>query len=717
MMALFTGTEFVIGALLAGWLFWVGAGGILGGRMLSRGGRASFRLFRGLAIFAAILLPVTTMCIRLGRGFIARPPGALPPIAPALAFSLAVIAPFGFVYGTLYNVGSELWRESRGGLRTGISKVYLWEAAGSFFGALVFSFVLIACFSQFEAAVITAFLLILSVSLYPFGEAFRYRTATALLAVAFIAGALSPSIDRSSFEAVYPGYRVGRFFSSRYGEIVVASKEEVTSVFSGGGRLFSFPEPERVEEVIHLPLLLCPKPSSVLLIGGSLGGGWEEALKHPSVENLDCIELDGSLFKLGIGASASSDSIVSGAIRRQRGSGKPVHVRFIAADGRFYLSGGTRRYDVIILNSPPPVNLQWNRFYTREFFMIARNCLLPGGIFAFTHPSSENFLSEEQANALRSCELTLEDEFKYVRVLPGSTVHFIASDSVVEPDSIIPRLTARHIDAPFVGEGYLPFRFSRDRMELLRSDLERAGSIQRNSDAHPYLPLLELVLEGSKGGSSMMTGFRAMLGIPSFVPAGMLVALVLVAFAVSRGGIKARFAVWGVGFASFLLQLLVLLAYQSFSGLLYQAIVFLTALFMAGAAAGALVSMRHEEWGARGLKLIHGAFMVLAVMLPAWTTVLRHVHLSYALGSLGFLVCAVCGGFLTGSYYPIVVRTAYPEDGSSVPATFYAWDIFGACVGGMTGGLIFFPVIGVGGTVFCIVLIHAFAAVLLAGKW
>lgn len=716
-MAFFTGTEFVIGSLLAGWLFWVGAGGFLGGRIVSRGSRASFRLFAGLAIVVAMLLPITTMCIRLGRGFIARPPGALPPLAPSLAFSLAVIAPFGFAYGTLYNVASELSRERSGSLRAGISKVYLWEAVGSFLGALLFSFVLIARFTQFETAVIAAFVVILSVSLYPLAEAFRYRKAAALIAVAFIAGALSPSIDRRSFESVYPGYRIERFFSSRYGEVVVASKEEVTSVFSGGGRLFSFPEPERIQEMIHIPLLLSPKPSSVLLIGGSLGGGWEEALKHPSVKNLDCIELDGSLFRLGIGASASSDSIVSGAIRRQRALAEPVPIRFIAADGRFYLSAGVHRYDVIILNSPPPVNLQWNRFYTREFFMIARNSLLPGGIFAFTHPASENFLSGEQVRVLRSCELTLQDVFRNVKALPGSTVHFIASDSVLEPDSIIPRLRDRHIDAPFVSTGYLPFRFSRDRIDFLRSDLERAGSIERNYDGHPYLPLLELLLEGSKAGSSLVTGFRVMLGIPSFVPAGILVALVLIAFAVSRPGAKARLAVWGVGFASFMLQLLVLLAYQSFSGLLYQAIVLLSAFFMAGAAAGALVSMKHQEWGARRLKLIHGAFMALAVALPAWTALLRQVHASYPLGSAGFFVCTVCGGFLTGSYYPVVVRTAYPEDGSSVPATFYAWDILGACVGGMTGGLIFFPVIGIGGTVLCIVLIHALAAGFLAGRW
>jgi spermidine synthase len=717
LMSLVTGTELVVGALFAGWLFWVGAGGLFGGRLVRRWGTPSFRLFVGLAVLVAALLPVTTMCIRLGRGIIARPPGVLPPLGPSLAFSLAVIAPFGFLYGALYNVASDLWRGREGGAEAGISNVYIWEAAGSFFGALLFSFVLIVFFSQFEAAVIVAFVVIMSVSLYRPKGAVPYGRATLLFAAALAAGGLSPSLDRMSFQTIYPGYRIDRFYSSPYGEVVVASEHEVTSVFSGGGRLFSFPEPERTEEVIDIPLLLSPKPRAVLLIGGSLGGGWKEALKHRSVTALDCIELDGSFFGLGIGGGAPGGAAGARGGDREGFRFGPASVRFIATDGRFYLSAGTRRYDVIILDSPPPLNLQWNRFYTKEFFEIARGSLLPGGIFAFTHPASENFLSKEQAKVLRACELTLRDEFDSVQVLPGSTVHFIASDSPIEVDSMLARVAERHIDAPFVSAAYLPFRFSPDRIALLRSDLERVGNVPKNTDERPYLPLLELILEASRAGSSFARVFEKMLAWPAFAPAAILMTLVIVAFALSRGGAKARFAVWGVGFASFLFQLLVLLAYQSFSGLLYRAIVLLSALFMAGVALGAIVSMRHDVWGSARLWLIHGCFASLAAVLAAWTAVLLHAHLSYVAGSAGFAFCACCGGFLTGSYYPIVVRTAYRDDEGAVPATFYAWDLFGACLGGITGGIIFFPCIGIVGTVACIVLVHAFVAGFLVGRW
>jgi spermidine synthase len=720
LMPLFTGTEFVVGFLLAGWLFWVGAGALAGARIAGGGSDAGLRRFAALVAILAVLLPVTVAGIRLGRGLIATPPGAFPPLGKALAFAFTVTAPFAFVYGSIYNAASVLWKKQGGSFRSGISRVYLWEAAGSFMGALLFSFILIEYLSQFQAAIIAALLPVLSIVSLSRNGTRRYAGAAIVLTIGLAIGGISPSIDRKSIESVYHGYRIERFYESRYGEVVVAARREVRSVFSGGGRLFSYPEPERTEEMIHIPLLLCREPRTVLLIGSSLGGGWEEAKKHPSVSRIECVELDGSLFGLGVGTAADGGAKSPETPRPTETGGDETDVRFIAADGRFYLGRAERRYDCIILSSPPAVNLQWNRFYTREFFAAAQRSLTPGGVFAFTHPSSENYLTAEQAKVLRVIQLTLESVFARVIVLPGTTVHFIASDSGLDPGMILPRLEERGVDAPFVGKDYLPFRFTEERIGELRADLAKAGGSPVNTDAKPVLPFYELVLEGSKTGSRITAGFRAMLRVPSHLGAGIVGALLLVLFAASGRGSRARLAVWGVGFASFLFQLLVFLSYQSFSGLLYRGIVMLTALFMAGAAMGALLSMRRaRRAGSAGtaLRMIHAGFMMLAITLALWPELLSHIRYSYAGGTLACTLMAACGGFLTGAYYPIVVRTAFPEEGGPAPGTFYAWDVFGACAGGITGGIIFFPLIGLSGTAIFIAFVHASALLLLAGRW
>ena len=563
--------------------------------------------------------------------------------------------------------------------------------------------------SQFQAALVAGGLLVMTSTLSPAKSASSRARAAAVLAGVFIIATVSPSIDRRSVEAIYPGYRVEKHFSSRYGEITVTERAGMRSVFSGGGRIFSYPEPERCEEMIHIPLLLCAEPRSILLIGSSLGGGLAEALKHPSIEGIDCVELDGSLFRTGGGIGGG-----------ETGEGR---VRFIVADGRFLVARAGERYDCVILSSPPPVNLQWNRFYTREFFEAVRKTLRPGGVFAFTHPSSENVLIGEQATVLRILERTLESVFGHVRVLPGSTAHFIASESEIDPAAILPRLRARGIEAPFVSEDYLPFRLTEERLAGLRSGLERAGNPPVNTDAKPVLPLHELLLEGSRTGSRLMSGFRAIFRIPSFMIGAAFAFLVLALFSLARfgpyarGSVRAALAVGSVGLGSFLLQVLVLLSYQSFSGILYTGIVLLTALFMAGAAVGAFATVKRERWGRSALKTIHLGFVFLAAAPVLWAALLRGFGISSASGSLPFFAIAGCAGFLTGSYYGIVVRTAFPDGGRYVPAAFYAWDVFGACVGGLLGGMLLFPAIGLAGTALCIALMHALALALIAGRW
>jgi spermidine synthase len=725
LMPLFTGTEFVLGALLAFWLFWVGVGALLGGRAGDAKRISLFRLFAGLALFCAVILPGTVVAIRLGRGMLAQPPGALPSPGGALAFSFFVTAPFGCAYGVLYNVASVLWKERGGGMRGGIARVYLWEAAGSVFGAILFSLVLVEIVSQFQAALVAAGLLAMMTTLsFAKSPSGRAKTSAAALACVFVVAAVSPSIDRKSVEAIYPGCRIERYSSSRYGEITVTEREGMRSVYSGGGRIFSYPEPERCEEMIHIPLLLCAEPRSILLIGSSLGGGLAEALKHPSVEKIECVELDGSLFRTGEGVGGRGKAEPPES-RAGSGTGEAAEgrVRFIVADGRFLVSRAGERYDCVILSSPAPVNLQWNRFYTREFFQAVRKTLRPGGVFAFTHPSSENMLGGEQATVLRILERTLESVFGHVRVLPGSTAHFIASDSEIDPETILPRLRARGIEAPFVSEDYLPFRLTEERLAGLRSGLDRAGNPPVNTDAKPALAIHELLLEGSRTGSRFMSVFKPVFRLPPIMIGAAFVSLFLALFSIARFGpcarksARAALAVWSVGLGSFLLQILVLLLYQSFSGILYRGIVLLTALFMAGAAAGVFAAARRERWGGGALKAIHLGFIILAAAPVVWAALLRSFGISSVSGSAPFFAIAGCAGLLTGSYYGIVVRTAFPEGGGYAPAGFYAWDMLGACVGGLLGGMLLFPAIGLAGTALCVALMHALALALIAGRW
>ena len=71
MMALFSGTEFVLGVLMAGWLLWIGLGGLTLSRLALRAGRPAPTVFARLAFLAAVVVPLTIVLVRLGRGALA----------------------------------------------------------------------------------------------------------------------------------------------------------------------------------------------------------------------------------------------------------------------------------------------------------------------------------------------------------------------------------------------------------------------------------------------------------------------------------------------------------------------------------------------------------------------------------------------------------------------------------------------------------------------
>jgi spermidine synthase len=52
------------------------------------------------------------------------------------------------------------------------------------------------------------------------------------------------------------------------------------------------------ETLIHPALTAHPSPKRVLVIGGGDGGAAEEALKHPSIEQLVMVELDGKVVEI-----------------------------------------------------------------------------------------------------------------------------------------------------------------------------------------------------------------------------------------------------------------------------------------------------------------------------------------------------------------------------------------------------------------------------------
>ena len=710
MLGLFSGTEFVVSFLIAGWLFWVGVGGAIGGKLFRGLFGKRFIAFQGLVIAAVLLFPATILVIRFGRGALAGSPGGMPPFFKSLAFCVFVMAPIAFANGLIYNAASKWWGEKTGIISSGVSSVYILEAAGSVAGGLLFSLILLRFFSQFEISLIVSFLVTLII-LRPLqrGKGYSYR----IIFISLIGlGLILPSqkLDLYSITGLFPEFNIKEFGSSKYGEIIVIEDNETVSFFSGGTRLFTIPDLQNVEEMVHIPLLAHNNPESVLLVGGGLAGEISEICKHGAVERIECVQLNDRLLRM-VEKIKGKDSLSGGDIARAK------KVKFIIGDGRLFLKETMMKYDLIIVNAPDPLNLELNRYYTEDFFRIAKSSLMPGGILSINHSSSENFISDTQARVLRSIKESLEEVFDSVSVFPGSVVHFIGGEREVSVSGIFQNLDKRNLDTIFINRDFLPFRFSEERMEFIASNIRDAENVDINRDFLPVLTAYELFLEFNRKGFSFAGWMEELSGNRKWFPV-LAGAIIIVAIFMLPGKERAaKLDIWGVGLASFLFQINILLAYQSFSGYLYNGIVFLTAFFMAGISLGSLGAAKRPGLFAKNPKIIHAVFILFSLAYIVWLFVIGKFNIGIITGSMGFITASFFGGFLTGIFYRIVVSSVLDKLKNQEPAVFYAWDMFGACIGGLFGGIIVYPFSGSSGTISIFVFIHLASILLLTGKW
>lgn len=119
----------------------------------------------------------------------------------------------------------------------------------------------------------------------------------------------------------------------------------------------------------HVPLFTHPDPKRVLVIGGGDGGMVREVVKHPGVEHVDLVEIDGRVIE----TCKQYFPQISVAL-----TGNPkVHVH--VEDGIKWVQDRQAEYDVIIIDSSEPVG-PGEGLFTPEFYANVFKCLTGDGV-------------------------------------------------------------------------------------------------------------------------------------------------------------------------------------------------------------------------------------------------------------------------------------------------------------------------------------------------
>lgn len=346
-----------------------------------------------------------------------------PRLGENIPVTLLSIVPFCLALGYLT---PRLIDEYSGGDPANAGRSYGVNIAGGILGPLVAAYVLLPTIGTHAA------LLVLSVPIFllfvwAMRQVLSSRPQRAMLALPFAAlFAFSIFVSR--------GYEDGSFYSGPH-EVrrdhvatVIAYGEGMDKrlLVNGVGMTFLTPI---TKVMAHLPLAINNNAKSGLIICFGMGTTFR-AMRSWGIDTT-VVELSRSVTESFGFFFPDFESVISDP---------KAHI--VVDDGRRYLLRSNRRFDVITLDPPPPIEAAASSLlYSKEFYDIVKAHLAPGGILQQWFPGGEENIQYAVARSLR-------ESFPYViafKSIEDWGYHFLASMSPIHditPAEFVARLPA-----------------------------------------------------------------------------------------------------------------------------------------------------------------------------------------------------------------------------------------------------------------------------------
>jgi len=409
-------------------------------------------------------------------------------------------------------------------------------------------------------------------------------------------------------------------------------------------------------------------------------------------------------------------------------------VTFHLTDARRFIRNTEEIFDAVLLNLPNPYTILLNRYYTQEFFLEVRSRLRPGGVFSFALPSSENAIGDNLADFLGAISATLSSVFKYAVLLPGDNCRFIASMDggflTSDPAVLAGRVRQRGLNTAYVREYYLSYQFSKERRDYLSSRLDRVPPERINRDLRPVAFWFDFILWSRHFASPVMaktlewfSRLRAGYGF------AMLLLSALSAWIWVRRSRSAlpsvRLSLFCLGLSGISIELVILLAYQTLYGVLYQDMAVIVAGYMAGLGIGSAFAVKGKRPAPSAAFRRQAFFQLLIGLFTAALVGLlildRGAWGLRILGVVWFSGLNALAGFLAGAAFmtanDLFFSVAAGANGAA--GKLYAIDLLGSLAGALLTTAIAIPLLGIQNTLLCISAINlaVFFILLTSKKW
>jgi spermidine synthase len=723
LMIVFSGNELCIGIVLANWLILEAFGSFFLGRKAEKW-KNRLETFTATTILFCLSLFIAILLARILKRAIGVSIGESVGLLPMFYSSFLILIPVGILHGALFTFSCQIYAMFSDQDASSAGRVYAYETVGTIIGGVVCTYLFIPYLNTFQVSSGVALLNLIAclVLLAPYWKTGLLQKAIlavlgalVFLSVYLVFGGQADRLHHYSINAQWNNLNVVHYQNSQYGNICVIENQGQCIFFQDGipSVMTPIPDISFIQEFVHIPLLAHPEPRDLLILSGGAGGVISEALEHSSIDTIVYAELDPLLLDL---IRNYPTPLTESELNDRR-----VQIEHI--DGRLLLKTTRYTYDLILVGIMEPSTLQSNRFFTKEFFLLARTRLNQGGILVLGLPGSLTYLNEELRN-LNSCIFhTLESVFPYIRAIPGDGTNlFLVSDSreilAIDGMQILERLDQRNVEADVIVPWYIENKLHHGWQDWFANLIE--GSSQRiNSDFNP----VGLFYSISHWNALFAPSLRWLFGQSERIDLRIIVLLFVISlllYLLLRSRTKRFFragiplAIVTTGFAGMIFDLMLVFSFQSIHGYVFSWIGLLVASFMAGAACGAMLTTavlaRIESCFDLFVK-IELAMICFSIGCP-FIFLAVHEYLSgpstLFSGILFLVISSICG-LLIGSQFPLANKL-YLSSSASLSKTagsLYAFDLLGGWFGGIIGAVVLLPVLGLVGTGITVGLLKA----------
>jgi len=462
-------------------------------------------------------------------------------------------------------------------------------------------------------------------------------------------------------------------------------------------------------------MLIHENPHSILILSGGAGGMIREILKYPEVQ-IDYVELDPLLLRLTLKYPTP--------LTESELSDKRVTIHH--ADARFFINQTHNHYDIIFIGLSSPQDLRMNRLFSAEFFSLAKKKIRPQGIVVLTLPGSLTYISPELRN-LNGCILdTLKSIYCHVRIIPGETNLYIASDSggveKASPVELVKRLEERKVKTSLFTKGYIEHRLHERWLRWFDQSME-PRTTHINSDFRPLGVFFSLSHWNALFSPYLAGVFKRLLGLN--IGFGSIAMAIMVIFFITlffkwpyTSGLSIPYAILTTGFCAMIFDLAIIFTFQTIYGYLYHQIGLLVAVFMVGVGISSHKMNRYIERirePSTVLLFLEAGIILFSFLLP-FAFSIPSLYLwkksVYLLLYAVFFILSFLAGASIGLQFPLAAQIylTLPAKGPSVAKTagiLYGADLLGGFFGGLLGGVILLPIMGLKETCFMMSIIKA----------